>query len=145
MHFPAHLEVRPDRNGGLHGDAARKHRDGFNAARRREKSGFNSTARKRIPTISNSVEAAETQITLLREMPVGARLIVKCRKDWRSAVVSSVGEDKATLIVCSASGGTYRLRRPLETQIFFDGKFSILHDGCEDIWRDNFIRYDSRW
>lgn len=78
-------------------------------------------------------------------MPVGARLIVKCKKDWRSAVVSSVGEEKATLIVCSAGGGTYRLRRSLDAEIVFDGKFPILPDGCEDGWRDNFIRYDSRW
>ena len=95
------------------------------------------------------MENSEVQTSVvestLRGLPVGARLIVKCKKDWRGAVVSSITDDKITLIVCSASGGTYRLRRPPETEIIFDGRFSILRDGCEDGWRDNFIRYDSRW
>lgn len=90
------------------------------------------------------METAETQITL-RELPIGARLIVKCKKDWRGAVVSKVDEEKITLIVCSASGGTYRLRRPPETSISFDGKFSILDNGCQDDWRENFVKYDFRW
>ncbi|MDQ6787849.1 MAG: hypothetical protein M3033_13665 [Acidobacteriota bacterium] len=90
------------------------------------------------------METAETQITL-RQLPIGARLIVKCKKDWRGAVVSKMDEEKVILIVCSASGGTYRLRRPLETSINFDGKFSILHNGCEDNWRTGFVKYDTRW
>ena len=90
------------------------------------------------------MKTSQTQKTL-RELPVGARLIVKCKKDWRGAVVSSINEEKVILIVCSASGGTYRLRRPPETAIIFDGAFSILPDGCEDEWRENFIKYDARW
>lgn len=95
------------------------------------------------------METAEAQIkenrTTLSRLPVGARLIVKCKKDWRGAVVSSATEEKVTLIVCSASGGTYRLRRPPETAIIFDGAFSILPDGCEDDWRENFVKTDARW
>jgi hypothetical protein len=53
--------------------------------------------------------------------------------------------EKITLIVCSASGGTYRLRRPPEAKIIFDGVFSILPDGCADDWRETFIKYDGRW
>ena len=79
-------------------------------------------------------------------MIVGSRLIVQCKKDWRGAVVSKLDEEKATLIVCSPSGGTYRLRRALDTSIVFDGKFSILHNGCEeDDWRAGFVKYDARW
>jgi len=81
----------------------------------------------------------------LSELPVGARLVVQCKKDWRVAVVSKMDEEKVTLIVCSASGGTYRLRRTLETAIIFDGKIPILQNGCEEDWRANFVKYDVRW
>ena len=87
---------------------------------------------------------AEDQITL-RELPVGARLVVRSRKDWRSAVVSLFFEDKATLIVCSPTGRTYRLRRILESEIIFDGKIPILKIEAPENWRDNFTKYDLRW
>lgn len=90
------------------------------------------------------METAETQTTL-SEMPVGARLLVRTKKDWRTAVVSHFGEEKATLIVCSPSGRTYRLRRCLKTEIVFDGRFSIIKFDPEEDWRDNFSRYDFRW
>ncbi len=90
------------------------------------------------------METAETQITL-RELPVGARLLIRSKKDWRVAVVSQFYEEKATLIVCSPNGGTYRLRRLLEMKIIFDGKIPILKSDLEDSWRDNFCKYDVRW
>ena len=144
MHFSSHLERRFKRNGGLHGDGAGKYGNGFILARRKEKSGFNSTARRRLQKISNHLETTETQITL-RQLPVGARLLIRSKKDWRTAVVSQLHEEKATLIVCSPNGGTYRLRRLLEMVIIFDGKIPILKSDLEDTWRDNFSKYDVRW
>jgi hypothetical protein len=99
------------------------------------------------------VETAETRQITLGELPVGARLVVQCKRDWRGAVVSKFDDEKATLIVCSPSGGTYRLRRLLETSIVFDGKFPVLHNGCEEEdndglgerWREGFVKYDWRW
>jgi hypothetical protein len=90
------------------------------------------------------LETTETQITL-RELPIGARLLIRSKKDWRAAVVSQVYEEKATLIVCSPNGGTYRLRRLLEMVIIFDGKIPILKSDLEDTWRENFSKYDVRW
>ncbi len=90
------------------------------------------------------METAETQITL-RELPVGARLLIRSKTDWRVAVVSQFYEEKATLIVCSPNGRTYRLRRLLEMEIIFDGKIPILKSDLEDTWRDNFSKYDIRW
>ena len=90
------------------------------------------------------METAETQITL-RELPVGARLLIRSKTDWRVAVVSQFYEEKATLIVCSPNGRTYRLRRLLEMEIIFDGKIPILKSNLEDTWRDNFSKYDIRW
>ncbi|MDQ3711243.1 MAG: hypothetical protein M3388_03380 [Acidobacteriota bacterium] len=81
----------------------------------------------------------------LGEFPIGARLLIRSKKDWRVAVVSQFYEEKATLIVCSPNGGTYRLRRLLEMEIIFDGKIPILKSDLEDSWRDNFCKYDVRW
>ena len=91
------------------------------------------------------MEITETQITLLRELPIGARLLIRSKTDWRAAVVSQFYEEKATLIVCSPSGRTYRLRRLIEMEIVFDGKIPILKSDSEDNWRDNFSKYDARW
>ncbi len=90
------------------------------------------------------MEIAETQITL-RELSVGTRLLVRSKKDWRAAVVSQFTEEKATLIVCSPSGRTYRLRRCLEVEIIFDGTIPILKIESEEDWRENFSKYDLRW
>lgn len=78
-------------------------------------------------------------------MQIGARLLVRTKKDWRTAVVSQLGEEKATLIVCSPSGRTYRLRRCLETEIVFDGNFPIIKFEPKEDWRQNFSSYDFRW
>ncbi len=78
-------------------------------------------------------------------MPLGARILIRSKKDWRSAVVSHLGEEKATLIVCSPTGRTYRLRRILESEIVFDGFIPILKIEEEENWRDNFSKCDFRW
>jgi len=87
------------------------------------------------------LETAKTQITL-RELPIGARLLIRSKTDWRAAVVSQFYEEKATLIVCSPTGRTYRLRRCLEIEIIFDGTIPILKIESEENWRDNFAKYD---
>jgi hypothetical protein len=81
----------------------------------------------------------------LGEFPIGSRLLIRSKKDWRTAVVSQFSEEKATLIVCSPSGRTYRLRRNLEVEIVFDGKIPILKIESEENWRENFTKYDFRW
>ncbi len=81
----------------------------------------------------------------LGEFPIGGRLLVRAKKDWRVAVVSQFHTEKATLIVCSPSGRTYRLRRLLDAGIIFEGEIPILKSDLEDTWRDNFSKYDFRW
>jgi hypothetical protein len=87
------------------------------------------------------VETTERQITL-RQLPVGAKLLVQCKKDWRTAVVSGFFEGRVTLIICSPSGRTYRKSCDVETLLDFDGALPLLGDG---VWRETFVRYDSRW
>ena len=66
----------------------------------------------------------------LGSLPIGARLLIRSKIDWRSAVVSSFDEEKATLIVCSPTGRTYRLRRLLGAVImarkFYQIRFSLV-------------------
>jgi hypothetical protein len=82
---------------------------------------------------------------ILGELPLGARLLYRAKDDWRSAVISRIDEEKATLIVCSPSGRTYRLRRLIDAEIVFDGRIPILKDDRREDWRENFTIYDLRW
>jgi hypothetical protein len=88
------------------------------------------------------VETAE--IKILADLPIGSRLLVRSKENWRSAVISKVIEETVTLIVASPSGYSYRLRRHLETEIYLDGELPIL-ENSEENWRDNFAKYDGRW
>jgi hypothetical protein len=90
------------------------------------------------------VELAETQITL-HDLPIGARLLVRTKKDWRMAAVSRFSEDRAVLTICSPSGRTYRLYRDLDCLVIFEGIFPMLEPDEVENWRDNFSIYDRRW
>jgi hypothetical protein len=81
----------------------------------------------------------------LGELPIGARLLIRSKTDWRTAVVCRLGDEKATLAVCSPSGRTYRLHRHLECEVVFDGFVAILKIESDDTWRENFTKYDFRW
>ena len=81
----------------------------------------------------------------LGELPVGARLLVRSKKDWRVAVVSKFTDEKATLIVSSPMGRNYRLRRALDAILTLDGNIPLLQIETEGNWRDNFSNYDLRW
>lgn len=91
------------------------------------------------------MELTETTQVALNSLPIGARLLIRSKTDWRSAVVSRLDAEKATLIVCSPSGRTYRLRRLLETEIIFDGSIPILKITTGENWRENYTKYDFRW
>lgn len=78
----------------------------------------------------------------LGSLPVGAHLLLRCRKDWRVATVAARSTEHVTLSVGTAKGRTYRVKRPPDTVIIFDGPFPVLGEGC---WRAGLIRYDARW
>lgn len=86
--------------------------------------------------------SSETQALTLGSLPVGARLILRCRKDWRVAAVALVGTEAVTLTVASPTGGSYRVRRPLDAPLSLDGAIPILGEGT---WRVGLARYDPRW
>lgn len=80
----------------------------------------------------------------LGSLPLGARLILRCRKDWRAAAVAAreVELGRVVLSVASPSGHTYRLRRPADAPLTLDGPLPVLGEGT---WRAAFARYDLRW
>jgi hypothetical protein len=84
----------------------------------------------------------DENILQLGALPVGARLILRCRKDWRDATVAAVSLEEITLSVGSPSGHTYRVRRPPDSLLFLDGSIPVLGEGC---WRAGRVRYDLRW
>lgn len=75
---------------------------------------------------------------------VGARLILRCRKEWRAAAVAAfeIELGRVVLSVASPSGHTYRVRRPLDSILTHDGPLPVLGEGT---WRACFARYDIRW
>ncbi|MGB7067868.1 MAG: hypothetical protein WBD22_00045 [Pyrinomonadaceae bacterium] len=81
----------------------------------------------------------------LGQLPIGARLLVRSKKDWRTAAVSAVREEKIVLTVCSPTGRTYRLRRVFDTKVVLEGNLLILATEEADGWRENFTGYDTRW
>ncbi|MDT7540559.1 MAG: hypothetical protein QOE33_463 [Acidobacteriota bacterium] len=88
--------------------------------------------------------ATESAITLAQLSP-GARLVLRCRKDWRAASISIITPDCVVLIVASPTGHTYRVRRPHDSLLTFDGAIPILSDRDSSGWRIALARYDARW
>jgi hypothetical protein len=80
----------------------------------------------------------------LGSLPVGARLILRCRADWRAATVAAFDAPTARVVlnVASPGGHTYRVRRPADSPLAHDGHFPILGEGH---WRAGLARYDVRW
>lgn len=100
--------------------------------------------------LASSTEPAattEAQTSTLGSLPVGARLVVRCRKDWRAATVAAFEETeerpaRVVLNVASPSGHTYRLRRPPDSLLSYHGAIPLLGEGH---WRVGLVRYDMRW
>ncbi|HEX8096596.1 MAG TPA: hypothetical protein VF507_01115 [Pyrinomonadaceae bacterium] len=94
-------------------------------------------------TLSDGLSVKATSETLtLGELPLGARLVLRCRKDWRVATVVAVAPEGVRLSVCSPTGRTYRLRRPHTSLLTLYGGVPALGAGH---WRVHIARYDTRW
>jgi hypothetical protein len=81
----------------------------------------------------------------LSSIPLGGRLLVRSKTDWRVAVVARIGEDQITISVASPTGYNYRLRRATDALISFDGRIPFLVIEDTEAWRENFSSYDVRW
>lgn len=81
----------------------------------------------------------------LGDLEIGQRLLYRSRTDWRYAAVARKTEESTVLTICSPTGRTYRLRRALDAEIFFEGELPVLAFEASDDWRDSFAAYDQRW
>ena len=90
------------------------------------------------------MESADSKIRL-GEIPVGGRLLVRSKKDWRVAVVARKTEEFISISIASPSGYNYRIRRTADEQIFLDGLIPLLPRDESEPWRENFTGYDVRW
>lgn len=79
---------------------------------------------------------------VLAELPTGSRILLRCKNDWRDATVVMITEERVTLLVCSPSGRSYRVRREPDEELAFDGAIPLLGEGN---WKDELVRYDVRW
>lgn len=94
--------------------------------------------------VLSPVDVLQTEPATLGSLPLGARLILRCRADWRAATVASFETHlgRVVLNVASPHGHTYRVRRPADAALNYDGHLPILGEGQ---WRAGLARYDVRW
>lgn len=97
------------------------------------------------PISSPEILAPEVQTITLASLHIGARLVVRCKADWRAAAISVVTPEHVKLLIHSPRGGTYRIRRPSDTPLHMDGSIPVLTDCDETTWRDGLASYDKRW
>jgi len=90
------------------------------------------------------MESAETLI-FLSDLPIGGRLLVRSRVEWRNAVVTRITDDGVTLSVASPKGRNYRLRRTREHSIGITNGLHFLVSETGESWNENFAGYDQRW
>jgi len=101
-----------------------------------------------LPHVSGGFDSFATteNVLTLGRLFVGARLVLRCRKDWRDATIIQISPDKITLAVGSPNGGTYRVRRPPDSTLFLDGAIPVLGElPTTSTWRAGFVRYEARW
>jgi len=84
-------------------------------------------------------------VTTLGDLLIGSRILVRSKKDWRTAVVSRKTEEMISISVASPTGYNYRLRRAHDQIVDFDGDIPYLKARESDNWRENYSRYDLRW
>jgi len=70
---------------------------------------------------------------------------VRSKKDWRFAVVVRKTEEFISISVAAPTGYNYRLRKAAELRVSADGPIPCLLSKENDMWRENFSNYDSRW
>jgi hypothetical protein len=97
------------------------------------------------PATEAAIEVAADAPPTLGALPLGAHLVLRCRKDWRTATVARIEPDKITLSVSSPHGRTYRMSRPPNAPLTFHGSIPLLGENASSCWRTGLARYDVRW
>jgi hypothetical protein len=78
----------------------------------------------------------------LAELHIGSKLLLRCKTDWRDATVVAIREERVTLLVCSPTGYSYKVRKDADEELDFHGDIPLLGEGD---WKEEIARYDVRW
>ena len=81
----------------------------------------------------------------LADLPLGARLLIRARTEWRFAAVSRKSEERITLSVASPKGRNYRIARPPESPLADECGIQFLVSEFTEPWRENLSRIERRW
>jgi hypothetical protein len=90
------------------------------------------------------VDPIENGLTLA-DLPLGGRLLVRSRSDWRTAAVALITSEKITISISSPKGTTYRIHRAPDQSLRIEQGFILMDRGLEEEWKPNFAIYDVRW
>lgn len=96
---------------------------------------------------SRHLTLAYQSVLTLKDLHLGCRLLYRSRENWRTAAIARMGNEFATLTVCSPKGRTYRLKRAIDAPVSVEGALLILQAEShpDEHWKENFGNYDSRW
>ncbi len=95
--------------------------------------------------LSGPSNATAADQLILGDLPLGGRLLVRSRKDWRFAAVVRTIDALVVLSVASPGGRTYKLHREADTPVVREGNIQFICTGPAECWRDNLSGYDRRW
>jgi hypothetical protein len=81
----------------------------------------------------------------LSDMPLGGRLLVRSKTEWRNASISRISDERIAISVESRRGRTYKIFRHPETEVAKDSP--LCHLVCDESpnWKENFLAPDRRW
>lgn len=91
------------------------------------------------------MESTAHETVALSHLPTGARLLFRSRNEWRAAAIAEFNENKVSIHVASPSGRTYRIYRPIDSLLIFDGRFFRLTGENPPPDKADFTMYDPRW
>lgn len=90
------------------------------------------------------MEPPKAEMTLA-DLPIGARLLIRAKTEWRFAAISRKSEERITLSVASPKGRNYRIARPPESPLAGERGIQFLVSEFSEPWRENLSRIERRW
>lgn len=81
----------------------------------------------------------------LSDLPLGGRLLVRSKTEWRNASISRIADERIAISVESRRGRTYKIFRHPETEVAKDEMLCYLVCGDPPDWRTHLMHTDRRW
>lgn len=78
-------------------------------------------------------------------LPTGTRLLFRSRNEWRAAAIAGFAGERVSIQIASPRGRTYRIYRPMDSLLTFDGRFYRLTAENSAPVNAEIASYDRRW